>query len=109
MKPGHHTLSCYLDGGYRTERQKVPRYGAPSLLCALPGDHESRWWVRGEMHFVHLYFLPEHFTQRYLLPKQKKNNGLKEGEIVVTEQAIRDIIRYYTREAGVRSLEREVS
>ncbi|MBS6363424.1 endopeptidase La, partial [Burkholderia sp.] len=48
-------------------------------------------------------------AQRYLLPKQKKNNGLKEGEIVVTEQAIRDIIRYYTREAGVRSLEREVS
>lgn len=48
-------------------------------------------------------------AQRYLLPKQKKNNGLKDGEIEVTEQAIRDIIRYYTREAGVRSLEREVS
>ncbi|KMZ11861.1 ATP-dependent protease La Type I [Candidatus Burkholderia humilis] len=48
-------------------------------------------------------------AQRYLLPKQKRNNGLKEGEIDVTEQAIRDIIRYYTREAGVRSLEREVS
>ncbi|KAF1029555.1 MAG: Arabinose operon regulatory protein [Burkholderia plantarii] len=64
-QPGHHTLSCYLDGGYRTERQKLPgRYGAPSRLCALPGDHESRWWVRGEMHFMHLYFLPEHFTHR---------------------------------------------
>ncbi|WP_323117880.1 AraC family transcriptional regulator [Burkholderia alba] len=63
-QPGHHTLSCYLDGGYRTERQKVPGYGGPSRLCALPGDHESRWWVRGEMHFMHLYFLPEHFTQR---------------------------------------------
>ncbi|MCG1054719.1 endopeptidase La [Mycetohabitans sp. B5] len=48
-------------------------------------------------------------AQRYLLPKQKRNNGLKEGEIDVTEAAIRDIIRYYTREAGVRSLEREVS
>jgi len=48
-------------------------------------------------------------AQRYLLPKQKKNNGLKPGEIEVTEGAIRDIIRYYTREAGVRSLEREVS
>jgi ATP-dependent Lon protease len=48
-------------------------------------------------------------SQRYLLPKQKKNNGLREGEVEVTEQAIRDIIRYYTREAGVRSLEREVS
>ena len=64
-QPGHHTLSCYLDGGYRTERQKLPgRYGAPTRLCALPGDHESRWWVRGQMHFMHLYFLPEHFTQR---------------------------------------------
>lgn len=64
-QPGHHTLSCYLDGGYRTERQKLPgQYGAPQRLCALPGDHESRWWVRGHMHFLHLYFLPEHFTRR---------------------------------------------
>ena len=48
-------------------------------------------------------------AQRYLLPKQVKNNGLKEDEISVSEAALRDIIRYYTREAGVRSLEREVS
>lgn len=48
-------------------------------------------------------------AQRYLLPKQTKNNGLKGGEIEVAEGALRDIIRYYTREAGVRSLEREVS
>ena len=48
-------------------------------------------------------------AQRYLLPKQQKNNGLKPGELVVSETAIRDIVRYYTREAGVRSLERELS
>ncbi|RXZ38926.1 endopeptidase La [Oxalobacteraceae bacterium CAVE-383] len=48
-------------------------------------------------------------AQRYLLPKQIKNNGLKAEEISVAEAAIRDIIRYYTREAGVRSLEREIS
>ncbi|MBS1187818.1 MAG: DNA-binding protein [Burkholderiaceae bacterium] len=48
-------------------------------------------------------------AQQYLLPKQIKNNGLKEGEINITEGALRDIVRYYTREAGVRSLEREVS
>lgn len=48
-------------------------------------------------------------AQRYLLPKQVKNNGLKEGEMEVGEDAIRDIIRYFTREAGVRSLEREIS
>ena len=46
---------------------------------------------------------------RYLLPKQLKNNGVKDGELEVTEQSVRDIVRYYTREAGVRSLERELS
>ena len=48
-------------------------------------------------------------AMQYLLPKQMKNNGLKDGEVSVTEPAIRDIVRYYTREAGVRSLEREIS
>lgn len=46
---------------------------------------------------------------KYLLPKQLKNNGVKEGELKVEESAVRDIVRYYTREAGVRSLERELS
>ena len=46
---------------------------------------------------------------RYLVPKQVKNNGLEEREIQITEEAVRDIIRYYSREAGVRSLEREIS
>jgi ATP-dependent Lon protease len=50
-----------------------------------------------------------HIALRHLLPKQMKTNGLKSGELAVTESAIRDIIRYYTREAGVRSLEREIS
>ncbi|NBD21026.1 endopeptidase La [Aquabacterium fontiphilum] len=50
-----------------------------------------------------------HIVQTYLLPKQIKNNGVKDGELKVEESAIRGIIRYYTREAGVRSLEREVS
>jgi ATP-dependent Lon protease len=48
-------------------------------------------------------------AQRYLVAKQKKNNGLKDDEIEITEDAIRDIIRYYTREAGVRNLEREIA
>src|SRR5919109_42306 len=46
---------------------------------------------------------------RYLLPKQLKATGLKEGEVSVSEAAIRDIVRYYTREAGVRAMEREIS
>ena len=48
-------------------------------------------------------------AMRYLLPKQLTNNGLKDGELEVQESAIRDVVRYYTREAGVRSLERELS
>ena len=46
---------------------------------------------------------------KYLLPKQLKNNGVKQAELDLTESAVRDIVRYYTREAGVRSLERELS
>jgi len=46
---------------------------------------------------------------RYLLPKQMKNHGLKENELAVSEAALRDITRYYTREAGVRAMEREIS
>jgi ATP-dependent Lon protease len=48
-------------------------------------------------------------AMRYLLPKQVKNNGLQDDEISINQNAIRDIIRYYTREAGVRNLEREIS
>ncbi|MEW5757166.1 MAG: endopeptidase La [Pseudomonadota bacterium] len=48
-------------------------------------------------------------AQRYLIPKQIKNCGLKESELTIKESAIRSIIRYYTREAGVRSLEREIA
>ena len=48
-------------------------------------------------------------ARRYLLPKQMKNNGVKDGELKVSDEVILDIIRYYTREAGVRSLEREMA
>ncbi|MFA7541983.1 MAG: endopeptidase La, partial [Lysobacterales bacterium] len=48
-------------------------------------------------------------AQRYLLPKQLKANGLKEDELSVGESALRDIVRYYTRESGVRNLEREIA
>ena len=48
-------------------------------------------------------------AQNYLVPKQIENNGLDDGELTITEDALRDIVRFYTREAGVRGLERDVS
>ncbi|MGD0959281.1 MAG: S16 family serine protease, partial [Methylomonas sp.] len=48
-------------------------------------------------------------AMRFLIPKQIKNNGLSKNEISISEAAVRDIIRYYSREAGVRGLEREIS
>ncbi|MBD7987090.1 endopeptidase La [Luteimonas sp. Sa2BVA3] len=48
-------------------------------------------------------------AMRYLLPKQVKANGLRDGELKVAEEAVQDIVRYYTRESGVRGLEREIA
>jgi ATP-dependent Lon protease len=48
-------------------------------------------------------------AKQYLLPKQMKNNGIKPDELHLAESGLRDIVRYYTREAGVRSLERDIS
>ena len=48
-------------------------------------------------------------AMQYLVPKQMQRNGVKEGELKVEESAVRDIVRYYTREAGVRSLDREIA
>jgi ATP-dependent Lon protease len=48
-------------------------------------------------------------AKRHLIPKIRKDHGLEEGEWTVTDEAVRDLVRYYTREAGVRSLEREIA
>ena len=50
-----------------------------------------------------------HIAQKYLIPKQLKANGLQAAELKIGESAVRDIVRYYTRESGVRNLEREIS
>ena len=48
-------------------------------------------------------------AERYLVPKQMKNNGVKDAEIAVSEAALKEIVRFYTREAGVRNVEREIA
>ncbi len=65
------------------------------------------------MEIIHLSGYTEdekvNIAMRYLLPKQLKSHGLKEHEASVSEAAVRDIIRYYSREAGVRRLEQEIA
>jgi ATP-dependent Lon protease len=65
------------------------------------------------MEIIHLAGYTEdekvNIAMRYLLPKQLKSHGLQEHEINVSEPAIRDVVRFYTREAGVRKLEQEIS
>lgn len=76
-QPGHHTLSYYLGGGYRTERGEHPGvFGAPGRLCTLPDWHESRWWVRDKLSFLHIYFLPEHFTRRAVVELDREPREL---------------------------------
>ena len=48
-------------------------------------------------------------AKKYLVPKQMENNGLKKGELTVTDEVLLDIVRHYTREAGVRNVEREIA
>ncbi|WP_169294218.1 endopeptidase La [Advenella sp. EE-W14] len=64
------------------------------------------------MEVIHLSGYTEdekvHIALDHLIPKLMKNNGVKEGELKIEESAVRDIVRYYTREAGVRALEREL-
>ncbi|HEY8023515.1 MAG TPA: AraC family transcriptional regulator [Burkholderiaceae bacterium] len=76
-RPGHHTLSYYLGGGYRTEREDLPGlYGAPKRFCTLPDDHESTWVVRDHLRFLHVYFLPEHFTRRAVVELNREPREL---------------------------------
>ncbi len=76
-QPGHHTLSCYLDGGYRVERNGAPGlYGGPHLLSSLPDWHESTWMVRDSLRLMHIYFLPEHFTRRAVVELDREPREL---------------------------------
>jgi AraC family transcriptional regulator len=88
IQPGHHTLSYYLSGGYRTEREELPgQFGSPRRLCTLPDQHESRWWVRDSLRFLHVYFLPEHFTRRAVVELDREPRELTLADRTYFEQA----------------------
>jgi AraC family transcriptional regulator len=88
IRPGHHTLSCYLGGGYRTERNEAPGlYGGPGRLCTLPDTHESRWMVRDHLRFLHVYFLPAHFTRRAVVELDREPRELTLADRTYFEHA----------------------
>jgi AraC family transcriptional regulator len=88
VQPGHHTLSYYLNGGYRTERDEAPgRYGSPGRLCTLPDTHESTWVVRDRLRFLHVYFLPEHFTRRAVIELDREPRELTLADRTYFEHA----------------------
>jgi ATP-dependent Lon protease len=77
-----------------------------NMLDTIPGP------LRDRMEVISLagYTASEKFeiARRYLLRRQMEANGLKEGQVEITDEALREIIQHYTREAGVRNLEREI-
>ncbi len=88
IRPGHHTLSYYLGGGYRTERNELPGlYGSPGRLCTLPDQHESRWMVRDQLRFLHVYFLPAHFTRRAVIELDREPRELTLADRTYFEHA----------------------
>ena len=87
--------------------QKRREEGAQKLRTFLTGKTDFPY-LDMVLSLMHTEDEKVHITMRHLIPKQMRVNGVKENEVVVEESAVRDIIRYYTREAGVRSLERAV-
>lgn len=65
QRPGHHTLSVYLQGGHATHLIETPREtGSPGCHCILPAEHESHWNVAGPLRFVHLYLSADAWADR---------------------------------------------
>ena len=93
-----HYLEINYDSGHHVRDGQHAAHAQPLLdrmeVIRLPGYTEDE---------------KVEIAQRHLLPKQVKEHGLKKGEWSISEDALRDIIRYYTREAGVRNLEREIA
>src|SRR5207248_3189313 len=97
-------------GGVRDEAEV--RGHRRTYIGSMPGkilQNMSKVAVKNPLFLLDEVDKMMNIATKYLLPKQMKNAGLQEGELSVSEAAIRDIVRYYTREAGVRAMEREIS
>ena len=94
-RPGHHTLSLYLAGGHQTYRTDQPALrGEPGKVCLLPADHESRWIVGGDQHFMHLYFDAEQLAPLALrlLNREPRDLALPELTFVADPRLVRPLL-----------------
>ncbi len=106
--PSHHTLSCYISGGFETYRRDQPgRKGAPDKLCVLPAGHQSSWVVNGDLRLAHLYISPEQFALNCvtLLDREPREMMLQENTFIddpLQAERFQRLIRMNWSEPGER-------
>lgn len=101
----HNFSDHYIEETY--DLSNVMFIATANDLSAIPGPLRDRMEIISIAGYTEVEKI--HIAQDHLFPKQAKENGLTRSQIRLKEEAVRDIVRYYTREAGVRSLERQLA
>jgi AraC family transcriptional regulator len=88
-RPGHHTLSVYLQGGHDTHLVETPgETGSPGCHCVLPAEHESHWNVAGPLRFVHLYLSSDAWASRVVRLLDAEPRALTLEQRIFGEDAV---------------------
>ncbi|KAB2368453.1 endopeptidase La [Bacillus thuringiensis] len=101
----HNFSDHYIEEPY--ELSKVMFVATANTLSSIPGPLLDRMEIISIAGYTELEKV--HIAREHLLPKQLKEHGLRKGNLQVRDEALLEIIRYYTREAGVRTLERQIA
>ncbi|MED4685751.1 endopeptidase La [Bacillus mycoides] len=101
----HNFSDHYIEEPY--DLSKVMFVATANTLASVPGPLLDRMEIISISGYTELEKV--HIAREHLLPKQLKEHGLRKGNLQVRDEALLEIIRYYTREAGVRTLERQIA
>ncbi|ACM14684.1 endopeptidase La (ATP-dependent protease La 1) [Bacillus cereus Q1] len=101
----HNFSDHYIEEPY--DLSKVMFVATANTLSSIPGPLLDRMEIISIAGYTELEKV--HIAREHLLPKQLKEHGLRKGNLQVRDEALLEIIRYYTREAGVRTLERQIA